>query len=145
MSYIICSRTIRGLVYDFYWSIWSSCPVQTQVKTKPQPFLNNSFSKQLKSREFITENKMVHESRLIQFFTHESRLNKKNCFTRTWKNLIISNHDSGIRKNSDHDTRGKKTRPSMLHVKSIGVLLSITEADSEQVLFISSNTWHTCI
>ena len=54
------------------------------------------------------QNKMVHESRLIQFFTHESRLKKKITSREHVKNLIICNHDSRIGKNSDHDPRGKK-------------------------------------
>ena len=40
---------------------------------------------------------------------HESRLNKKKITSREHeKNLVICKHDSRIRKNSDHDPRGKK-------------------------------------
>ena len=78
---------------------------------------------------------MVHESRFIQVFIYESRLNKKKITSAlTWKKLLICNHKSQI---TIHE---EKNRPIMLHVKSIGALLSITEADSKQVLFTSSNT-----
>ena len=52
--------------------------------------LEQFISKHLKSREFITENKMVHESRLIQFFTHESRLNKKKITSREHEKILLS-------------------------------------------------------
>ena len=84
---------------------------------------------------------MVHESRLIQFFTHKSRLNKKKITSGEHEKILLSlitTQEQGKIQITIHEE--KKTRPSMLHVKSIGVLLSITEADSEQVLFISSNT-----
>ena len=38
--------------------------------------------KPLKRQEFITQNKMVPESRLIQFFIYESSLNKKKNYFR---------------------------------------------------------------
>ena len=82
---------------------------------------------------------MVHESRLIPLFIYESRLNKKNYFRANMKNQLIFNHKSQI---TIHE---KKNRPIMLYVNSREALLSITDADSQQVLFISSNTWHTCI
>ena len=33
---------------------------------------------------------MVHESRLIQFFTHESRLNKKKITSREHEKILLS-------------------------------------------------------
>ena len=50
------------------------------------------------------------------------------------------NHDSRIRKNSNHDPRGKKLSKHASRKKVKGTLLSITEADSEQVEFILLNT-----
>ena len=89
--------------------------------------MNNSFSKQLQSRELITQNKIGHESRLIQFFTHE---HEKILLS------LIAIHELGKIQITIHQ---EKNRLSILHVKSISALLSITEADSEQVLLISSN------
>lgn len=42
MSYLICSKAISGLVYDFKGSTSSPSPVKTLVKTQPQLFENNT-------------------------------------------------------------------------------------------------------
>ena len=62
----------------------------------------------MKSREFITQNKMVNESRLIQFFIHESRFNWK----KKWghENILIPLIT----------IQEEKNRPIMLHVETIG-------------------------
>ena len=67
--------------------------------------------KTMKSREFITQNKTVNESRLIQFFIHESRFNWKKKM-RTWKYLNTFNHDSRGKKSPNHASRRNHRGPS---------------------------------
>ena len=116
-------------------------PYEVHVLSKPWSKLNHNRSRtirfnSLKSREFITQNKMVHGSRLIQFSIHESRLSYKQW---TQKDLNIFNHDSQMRKKSNHDSRGKKS-PNHASRKSIGDSLfsdTIGCASSVTFLFLS--------
>ena len=69
------------------------------------------------------------------------------CLVQNWYDISKeneaakwTNHDSRIRKNSNHDPRGKKLPKHASRKKVKGTLLSITEADSEQVKFILLNT-----
>ena len=99
-------------------------PYEVHVLSKPWSKLNHNRSRtirfnSLKSREFITQNKMVHGSRLIQFSIHESRLSYK-ISSRGHKKILISLitiHKWG--KKSNHDSRGKKS-PNHASRKSIG-------------------------
>ena len=69
-------------------------PYKVHVLSQAWSKLNNNctitFSKPLKSGEFIVQNKIVHESRLIQFLIHGSRLNKKKITSRGPKKILLS-------------------------------------------------------
>ena len=93
--------TISGLFCDFYWSN-QNLPVTTAVWEQYICFQNNSW-------KFFRQNKMLHESHLIQLLIHRSHSNfKKILFTWTWKDPDILNHNSQIKKKSYHNSQIKK-------------------------------------
>ena len=72
-----------------------SCPNpgQNLIKTVREQFIFKTIKKSWthhakQNRSLVTFNSVLH--------------------TRTWENLLIFNHDSRIRKNSNHDSQGKK-------------------------------------